>query len=933
MAKPSTAPKTRPTSTPPQNETREIIHLAQSRKKIYPKMTLDNFDEYRYRELVDPLRANPKDLVKIQKDFLRNMDTVKDKLKDTVLREFSYAKAKESARSSTDKARFSQLDRQIGIVQASQSTSLANPNLELLFGAKDQTEFNKRLADTKIVQAPYAANSQFKARAQSVFNYILQYRARNSKTLKDETIDNYLNDIFSKGKDQIDNSTIINPNLLSASQKASVEHAYDQYHLYRKWLKRQFQLEKTVRKERETFLSKPVEYAKSGEHYVAEKIQKMRDHWAGMDGKEKFIAGLTILVGTAWFLNSDNAGMQKARNAMMKAGLIALGYVGVNTTSKVLFGKSLSHMAGSYVEDRSGGRDFLKDSFNTDKEGADNMQTSLAVLGNNDFIELSDLYLQEEAKYQRFHTPDNLRGIPVGGVAENEMTPHTIYFVMKLLDKKLRKNNSSIEKLNIELNKAAADAKRQGKEFVRPTWAMIVTAVLQNQKLGWGIDKKGRISVKAEKPIETKWENVDKNRTRMWWPLTGRPRNWKLHTVDNTPRENVNSSQLNKLSSTLISPNKPLRNLIRPENFGRYVRGFNALYVHGYSKEPTKAIHSFNYTGEHAQYMTSKVKVDTQTHRNKTNARIASVQSAYQQALKSIKDKIDKTANHPLKSVKDRLSEFVQPVFGTFIGKSKNSAKEYVMFLRIALPGSMEYDLRKAREWPEGNMMEQMHEKQLTTGDILTRADFKTLSKKKTVKLFRTSYPQIGDSAYAGAYESFLAKVRLNKEQISEIDKILDYYSKKFANGGMTKAGLVRYLATHNFTDKELKEALGLSASTMLPQAMDLYSAMKKITLEAPIKNPSAVNRAYIVNSLGNITVLACYKDKKALEALGHIDPTLKATAESYSKSTPVTMPAILPALITAYIGTIEKIYNTDTAAAKEKQKKVKTAAARYYQI
>ncbi len=343
------SPPKRPTSTPEQNETQEIIRLTQSRKKVYPDLTLDNFGNYKYGELVQPLRKNPNEISKIQKDFLKNMNNVEKVLETVALRNFSYSEAKNAASGRADKARFSQLERQIGVVNAAQSTPVGKPDLEKLFAAQTSEEFENNLKDMNIVQAVYANDATFVKRARRVFDYIKQYRKQSQQKLQKQRIIRYLNDIFSGDKDKIDESTIIKPSLLSPKQRVEVEKAHDQYILFRKRLEKQLKLEKVVRKERETFLSKPVEYAKSGERYVAEKIQNMRNHWAGMDGKEKTIAGITILLGTAWFLNSQKEGVQKARNAMMKAGLIGLGYIGVNTTSKVLFGKSAKHMAGSYI--------------------------------------------------------------------------------------------------------------------------------------------------------------------------------------------------------------------------------------------------------------------------------------------------------------------------------------------------------------------------------------------------------------------------------------------------------------------------------------------------------------------------------------------------------------------------------------------------------
>lgn len=884
---------TRPGTKPKLNETQEIIRTTQLRKKIYPNLTLENVDNYQYKRLLDPLKKNAGNIQRYQELFLDNMQAAEGVLSNVALRNFSYDKAKNSANTPSDMGRFNSLERQIDVVNTANGGSLGKPSLDKLFAAKNQSEFQSRMADTNIVQLPYSKDRTFASRAQRVFDYIVRFRAKHVKQLKHDVIQHYLEDVFSASADKtdekIENSGIIRADLLSDFQKSKIVKAKAEYDAYKKRLKRDLMLEKDMKKERETFLSKPIEYAKSGEHYVAEKIQKMRDHWAGMDGKEKMIAGLTILVGTAFFLNSENEGIQKTRDALMKAGLIALGYVGINTTSKVLFGKSISHMAGNYIEDKSGKRDFLKNSFNTNKEGADNIQTSLVVLGNHDFMELADLYVKEKATNKL----DKLRGIPVGGVAENEMSQQTIYKVMALLDKKLGKNNSSIEKILIELKNAQADARRKGKAFIPPTWSMIMTAVLQNQKLGWEYDKTGKLRAKPRKSnLETVWETTDKNRTKKWWPLTGLPKDWEKQLVDNKPVEAANGSQLKKLSSTIIPTSEPLGNIISPSNFGRFTKGFNALYVDSYRKKPTNTFHSFTDTGEHAMYITSKTKVDKQTHRSKPAARIAAVQGAYQQALKRLKDRISAKTNHPLKNYKDRLNEFVHPVFGTFIGTGK-SAKEYVMFLRLVLPDSDEFKLRDNHEWPNGNMMQNAKEKQLKSSDTLKRADFKTLADRK--------------KAFKGAYESFLARVKLTKKQETEIDKILVFYSRKFAGSGMTKNGLIRYLATHNFTEAEIRKARGMAAGEKLPNdKIDIYAGIKEITLKTKINLPKNINRARILSTLGHLVVLACNGDKDAIASVTRIDKTLGDAIKANIKLKGTTF-----SMITIhYAVLLKKVYN-----------------------
>jgi len=921
--RPSTSPRQVPQSTTNTNESREIIRLAQSRKVVYPKLTLDNFATYGYKELVGPLKKHPNEILKIQKDFLKNMLSVETMLGDLALSNFSYDKAKSLATKPSDKALFRQLDAQMNIIRGGvEGGTVGTPNLEALFGAKTQTEFDSNMVDTNIVQKAYSNDNVFRSRAQKIFNYIKAYRSKHRTQLRSNTVNNYLSSIFNGKEDEIEdrieNSTIINPSLLNdGGRKSKIIYAYRQYLLYRKRLNKHLQTAKLTRESTKSSLSTTIEYAKSGEHYVAKKIQDMRDHWAGMDGKEKVVAGLTMLIGTAFFLNSQNENVQKTRDALIKAGLIAIGYIGLNTTSKVLFGKSLSHMTKSHIKDKSGKRDFLKKSFDTDKTGAENIDTSLAVLGNEDFTELAQLYLKEEARCKKFNIADKLRGVSVGGVAEHEMSPHTIYLVMKLLDRKLQKRGSSIQRLLDELKKTEAEAKSHGKTFIRPNWAMIITAVLQDQKFGYSFDKEGNVKLRNGKEILTKWDQTEKEKTDMWWPLTQGPSNWRIQTVDNKPKAHIETNQLNRLSSTIISPTTPLSGVINTENLGRFVRGFNVLYANAYSKHPSKAIHTFEDTG----YITSKTKVDTITHGNKTAARISSVQSAYQQAMKGLKDKINANPNHPLKHYVNRLSEFVQPVFGTFIGKSRNTAKEYVMFLRLVLPGSAEFKLRDRHEWADGNMMKGMHEKPIKSGDRLTRADFSMLKKRKP-------------KAFKGAYESFLAKAKLTKAQTDEADKMLEYYSKHFANSGMTKLGLVRYLATHEFTDAEIREARGLPASAELAnKEVATYAMIKEATLKARILAPTNAKRAEILNTFGNIVILASHGDKVALQAIKALDPSLEASIQKFINSKKITALSTFSSVIASYIARVEGIYGSGSIRNIALQTKIRIASEEYFSI
>ncbi|MBA4337190.1 hypothetical protein C0416_05490 [bacterium] len=857
----------KPEKTSP-NETPEVIQLTKLRKKIYPEITTDNFADYKYRKLIDPLRANPDEISKIQKDFVKDMDEVEKSLNKVAMGNLIIAEAEKEP----DVSGLRALNAIIDAIRSKKNLQPGStPNLNNLFSAKDEKDFANKMNDATIVPKEYSDDADFQNTAMNVFRRMqksgedmVSSQSSSQSSLGNEVVKQYLESIFSAESNDLDtkitNSSIINANSLNDEQKTNIKYGYEKYDLYRNWLEKQLKTEDVVNKEKETFLSGPLDYAQSGEKYIAEKIQAMRDNWAGMDGREKMIAGLTILIGTSWFLNNNSEAGQKMRDTLMKAGLLAVGYMGINTTSKLATGTDLTHTAERYIEDKSGKRDFLKESFDTDKDGADNMQTSLAVLGNNDFIELADMYMIEEARIQKFHIPNNLRGIAIGGVAEQEMSAHNIYLAMKLLDRKLKKKDSSIEILQSQLKKAKEEAISAGKEFIPPTWAMIITAVLQDQKIGYRIDKKGKIITDKEKSIESSslWGKKSVKGTEAWWPLNGVPKDWRTHLIENEPKKDVNIDNLKRLSSSILHPNESLSSVINEKNFGRFNPNFTELHDKQYKSKSAKNF----YLDIDNQAIISKFVVDKGTHESMDDAMTFSIKSAHEQALKNLTTAIDA---HPIYSkefdkYKNRLSEFVQPVFGTFIGENKDSAKEYVMFLRIAMPGSEEFELRKNKEWPDGDMMMQISKEQLESRNPLTVSEFKGFDSNKDFK---------------GAYESFLAKTRLTQATSDEpeVKKILDFYSKKFAKSGMTKTGLVRYLATHEFTEDEIKTARKLDAGAVLPNSgIDVYGLIKKATLEAEIYQPTEETRATILSVWGLPVVSACNGDTADLNKINSMD-------------------------------------------------------------
>jgi hypothetical protein len=897
------SPTNRPRQRSSIETSRDIVRSTQTFRETYPDIkSVEDFKDAKYKDLIDPLRKSPDKMPSNAKKFLENIQDLEKALKDIALKQYSYEKAKLDAKGKPQKrVLFTQLERKARTMQT--ALNVGPPKYDRLFAALSQTDFENKLNNPDIVPQQIANDADFKTRAQRVFDYIKNQREANKNKLQQQIIDDYLNDIFSATEstfdEKIKRSNIIKESLVTPLLRAKIKKGYDEYHAYRKTLEKRIRTREMVEKSKETIFTKPVEYAKSAEHWITKKIQGIRENFAGMDGKERTIAIATTLIGAAWFLNTNNEEAAKIRDIFKKAGMLGIGYLAVNTTTKAFTGKKASDYFKSYVEDRSGKRDLLKESFNANKHEAELLSNSIGYMGDYKFSYLGKLYLQQKQRYDQHPIPDNMKELPIGGVAENEMSKNDMYKVFRLVDRKLKASNSSTADVLRAIDEAKQEAKNKGKKFVEPSYAMLVTSILLNQELAFKFNEDGEVETVFARQIETKWQKEDKEQTRKWWLLTGHPSDWRKQAFEQGkyPSEKIKDNHLKRVSGNIMPSNKPLSNFIDQDRFGRYTDDYMKLYEHRYSKNPRKPIHKWTNTSTNIMFLSSRVNVDAANFAGAEQAKTASVTNSYEQALRDLK-KDPKYA-----AFKDRLHEFVQPVHGTFIAPpqsynftsnrfttAKKKPLQYVMFLRLALPGSVEHELRSNREWTEGDMIEQLKNKPMKSGDRLTRSDFISLATtKKGPREIKFGRVKIGEAQkpYAGAYESFLNNFGLKKSKTDLIDKVLEYYSLKFINTGISKAGLVRYLASHEFSDKERREALKQS-SGKLPVIKFKFDIVDKVRLRtfsvidaqhniSKFKNKELL-QSKIAANLGTTLIQACYGDIDALSAINGFNSLLYAT-------------------------------------------------------
>jgi len=891
-------------------ESRDILRATQTFSETYPNIKTNNdLKDTDYLGLLKPLRKKSGDIPTYAKTFYKNMQEVEKALRDVAVKSYSYEKGKMNAKRPADKAIFINFESKVSDLQM--VFGVGNPKLDIIFNALTLSELNSNLADSNLIHPQIAANPEFKRRARRVFNFLQAQRRKNASQLQQSTIDDYLNDIFNLASDEtldnkIDKSSIIPGTLLPHDSKtrAMVDKGHGEYLTYRKTLEKRIKTIELINKEKETIFSKPLKYARSAEGWFATTVQKFRNNLEGSTGGQKMAVyggGLLLL---AYIANSNNEEIAKIRDIGKKAGLFGLAYLVGNAATKGLTGKKMSTWFGGYIDDKSGKRKLFRERFNTDKYGAENLGNSIAYMGDYDFAYVANMYMQQKERYDLHPVPDNMKELPLGGVAENEMSKNAMYTVMRDVDRTLKSQGSSVSDMLRAIEESRDEASNKSgkfknkKPFKEPSYAAILSGIIMDKELTYRFSKDGKYESVFAREVKTEWSDRDQDQTKDWWMDTGKPEDWreKAFVVGAFPRPKKRLKHLNAISKNIMPYDRPLLNYITEQRFGRYTENFRKLYEFKYNRNPRKKFHYYENTRENALYMTSMVTLDATMFPSQNMAKVAAVQNGYRQGISELQKKYK---NHPvLGPLRHRFHEFAQLVQGNFLAPSKKlpfgfpgatamkKPLRWVGYFRLALPASLEHKLTKAGE-SSGDQRSRMKETPMLSGDRLTRSDFVTLANvkkaKRSVKYGRVKIKE-DVMPFAGTYETFLSNFGLRKDQKNEIDKVLEYYSLKFINSGNTKKALIAYLASHKFTAKEKRAALKVATGVLpvMKLRFDIVDAVRirtYATVQAQSQHTKIPNKerlkGELTGNLGMVLVLACYGDLDAQNALMKIDTRL----------------------------------------------------------
>jgi hypothetical protein len=761
-------------------------------------------------------------------------------------------------------------------------------------------------------------------------------------------INAYLNDTFKEKnrielENKINSSAIIPPAKISPEIRRLLYFAHDQYRAYRENLHKRLKFEKEYLQEKETVMSQSIDKAKSVAGEVSKMIKKVEARWNSMGGKEKLVSGITLLLGFSWFMNSEKSA--KMRDVLGKAFKLGVGFYAANTASKLFLDKKITDIASQNVNKFAGTHEAYTKAFDCDQEDAELMAEGIKSLSALDSMKLFKAYLRRKETYrQNPAIEDKYKEL---SILQTDMDGRKVWRVLSIFDSKY-----DIEGIYKELKAAQ---KKMGGDFQPPAFGDIAASAMM-KNVAFKIEN-GKIQTMEVSPVkdEVDFEKTPriKKSTNTWWVLTGQPYNWRMRAYfpEVYGNKKTRPEHLKHIAKYKMNADKPLSEFITDENFKRFTNGFTKLYNEKYKNNPTRPVNMYHETDENVVYATSRVSVDHKTHLDTNKAHTLAVTDAYSQSIQALKTRyLNKYTD--LQRNPSRFNEYAQPVHGVFLTDRDGNYTDYVMFTRLVLPksdasdsrsGSVEFDMRKRKEWADGSAIEMLSRTPMKSGDVIRYDEFVSIASNlgpirkvygqapepgTVEKILNAGKDVLSDlgilnlkeeapprgykrtrydtDKYRGAFETFLAKVRLSSNDKSKINKILEYYSKKYAGKGLSKEALVAYLAAKKYDAEDLRNILG---EVTMPN-LDIYEKVLKQSKEAVNKKSRLTRKkrkAFVANLMtgaGNEFIRACYGDEEALDNL-----------EKMGKMLNINFRASLRALIAAFWTAPKKVYFNDHIA------------------
>jgi len=536
-----------------------------------------------------------------------------------------------------------------------------------------------------------------------------------------------------------------------------------------------------------TVVDDGLRHYRSAERWFANKLDTWRSNYHSMPGQKKFIAGATLIAGLVYVLGSQSKEAVQAKNMMKKAFFVMAGYIGINTTTQVFAGKTLSEMFFGYMGSKSDKAKFYKEAFGVSKPN-DHAAIRLGIihLGPKKFIKETDRFLWKKRDYELKlgrHVPHNQRTLNI--VSPSQMSPQQQYNFFRILDE--RYDFAALLK-NIK------DLKKRGVLRRDPTILDMTTALVASRTMATVRRNSNgalRLDYRA-RGIDIGLDELPMNPRKKWWESLPGDVDWRVVLIPRTDimkhiKANRIRENMRKIARLHVDDRSMVDKYIKRGIGPRYRAGFEKA-----NKKHQERGHSATFTvheDDKGYYVMSQVKINYRGYPGQSSkAKVKAVDAAVAQGYRKMKEKYGAWVN----------GRTLQPVGGIFIGNREIQQRERLregvsIYYNVMMRGAKGLE-RSARN--DGVILNDMMD-----ASNRKSKEIVTASKPLTKALFKKI---CSVNRFEGAYESFLARFGLtdNPSEAKYVKNILAYYSTLFA-GKISYKNLVLYLSSKKIKSAE----------------------------------------------------------------------------------------------------------------------------------
>lgn len=184
------------------------------------------------------------------------------------------------------------------------------------------------------------------------------------------------------------------PTNMSPAEAAKIMQAWNYHNLIRENARRILMVEEAAKDSRKEQMNP----SPGIEETIKDKLHGARENWDKMSGGQKLMFAAIAIFGGAMLLKSENDYVKGIKETLFTGVKIAGGAWLLNKAWYIFTGESAVDAITGATEGSHKSSKFMMESFKTNEQGAETLNKSMVMIGDNSFMDLLDRFEAAKAK-------------------------------------------------------------------------------------------------------------------------------------------------------------------------------------------------------------------------------------------------------------------------------------------------------------------------------------------------------------------------------------------------------------------------------------------------------------------------------------------------------------------------------------------------------